>query len=119
MIACPVVITNGPCCATGSPIGFPCNTRSSASSEPLLTTSATASARTLTTLETAIDSPSTRRPSPAKKYNARFDVDDDDAADAGIFHVEPGRMRTVQIATSLSAFAAHDDGGGGGGFLSP
>ena len=116
MISSRVFITNGPYCATGSPMGRPCSSRhstawvpvfSSAQSWPATSSSAACSPRCCGPM---------RRPSPAKKYSMRR-VPWPRAA--GSTQRAPGARCSVQMATSALACAAQDSGGGASGAAAP
>src|SRR5262245_4083483 len=104
-------MTNGPYCATDSPIGRPCI--SSTSTLPSSAVSVTGLSAT-TSIAADFDNalPSISSLGPEKKYSVR-------AVRApfagGTVHFAPGSSVISQIASSASGFAAHESGGGAGG----
>ena len=102
-------ITNGPYWATGSPIGRPCSTSTSA---PV----ARARRRSVSQVTTPPSPTSTRRRCTDRLGRAVEHVDDANRVGTrwpqASSNSAPGSSRTCQIATSLSGRDAHDAGGG-------
>ena len=116
MISACVFITNGPYCATGSPMGRPCSTRHSTVVGPVLVSSQSSVARTCSAAWRSTSCGPTRRLSPTKKYSMRCVPS---PCAAGRVHSAPGSMRSVQMATSPSGCEAQDSGGGARGSGAP
>src|SRR4051794_715850 len=104
-------MTNGPYCATGSPMGRPCRTRILAPCAPAVS-GASSDARTTTPVGAATTVLPTVT-SPSYTYSTR--VVDSPPRAAGTDHVAFAARSTCQIATSASTREAHESGGGDGG----
>src|SRR3989344_4339704 len=116
MISACVFITNGPYCATGSPMGRPCSTRHSTAVVPVLVRVQSSVARTCSAAWRSTSCGPTRRLSPTKKYSMRCVVS---PFAAGSVHSAPGSRCSVQMATSPSGWEAQNSGGGGSGSGAP
>mmetsp|Transcript_76356 Transcript_76356/g.134828 ORF Transcript_76356/g.134828 Transcript_76356/m.134828 type:complete len:237 (-) Transcript_76356:194-904(-) len=109
MISFCVFITNGPCCATGSPMGLPCSTRTSTGSEleGFCSNTSRSPWRTMThcSLRTLVPMDTS---GPSMKYAARLVP----AGAAGTVNTAPGASSSSQTPTWLFLSAAQDRGGG-------